>query len=216
MRGEEGVANRYKCFSPNRPVPFLPYPDDGQSTDTISLLQRKVGWSKRRGRRGAGGSGRQTYRRGGGRKENKEREEGRSFPSRREDGPTSGFSFFSVGEKWRPISRRGAASFGNGVNILAVRQSWRRRRPFTRGEDATLLQPSRGEMSVRRGRGENNTFHVCFRDKRCAEHLDGRRNEPREKQTASSKPPFFLQNRIRMCVYEQLSFSFQIRDFITG
>ena len=108
------------------------------------------------------------------------------------------------GDRFRGGTRCGAASFGNGVNILAVRQSGRRRRrQCSRGGASSSLG---GEMTERGGeaggRGENNTrvhFTSVFRDKRFAEYLDARQNEPREKQTAFFQPPILLY--IYTCVY---------------
>ena len=85
-----------------------------------------------------------------------------------------------------------------------MRQSGRRRRrQCSRGGASSSLG---GEMTERGGeaggRGENNTrvhFTSVFRDKRFAEYLDARQNEPREKQTAFFQPPILLY--IYTCVY---------------
>lgn len=91
------------------------------------------------------------------------------------------------GDRFRGGTKCGAASFGNGVNILAARQSGRRRQCSRGGASSGL---GRGEMTGRRRGGRSRreqhsrTFYVCFRDKRFTEYLDARQNEPREKQTA--------------------------------
>lgn len=69
------------------------------------------------------------------------------------------------GDRFRGGTKCGAASFGNGVNILAARQSGRRRQCSRGGASSGL---GRGEMTGRRRGGRSRreqhsrTFYVCF------------------------------------------------------
>lgn len=109
------------------------------------------------------------------------------------------------GDRFRGGTKCGAASFGNGVNILAARQSGRRRQCSRGGASLGL---GRGEMTGRRRGGRSRreqhsrTFYVCFPWQTF--HGIPRRSAERAARKTNCLLPNRLFSSIYACIYDLL------------